>query len=78
MFHISNLFVSEPDPSVLSSSSLVNFLLDGFLFRNGMLLWPGRFDGGGGDPCKSLSLPELSEFQELLQKKMYISNTILL
>lgn len=66
------LFASSSEPSDVSSSSLVNFLLlAGFFFLRGTLLWPGRFEGGGGDPFKSLSLSELSEFHESLKITSY-------
>lgn len=62
------LRVSSSEASVDSSSSLVNLLLlAGFFFLNGTLLWPGRFDGGGGEPFISLSLSDESEFHESLQ-----------
>lgn len=72
---LTHLFASSSEPSVLSSSSLVNLLLRvGFLFLSGTLLWPGLFEGGGGDPFKSLSLSEEFEFQESL-KNIYYKKT---
>lgn len=57
---------------MLSSSSLKNFLLlEGFFFLRGTLLWPGRFDGGGGEPFKSLSLSDEFEFHESLKYKYF-------
>ncbi|KAF9421525.1 hypothetical protein HW555_002458 [Spodoptera exigua] len=65
--HISYLFVSSSLPSELSSSSLENLLRVGFLFLRGTLLWPGLFEGGGGEPFKSLSLSDESEFHDALK-----------
>lgn len=63
--------MSSSDASELSSSSLVNLLLlAGFFFRRGTLLWPGRFEGGGGEPFISLSLSDVSEFHESLKIKL--------
>lgn len=58
---------------MLSSSSLKNFLrLAGFFFLRGTLLWPGRFEGGGGEPFISLSLSDELEFHESLKNYMYL------
>lgn len=71
------LFPSSSEPSVLSSSSLeyLVLLLVGFFFLRGTLLWPGRFEGGGGEPFRSLSLSDESEFHESLKIKYQCDKT---
>lgn len=66
--------VSSSLPSELSSSSLENLLRVGFLFLRGTLLWPGLFEGGGGEPFKSLSLSDESEFHDALKYYTFIKN----
>lgn len=60
-----------------SSSSLENLCLlrVGFFFLRGTLLWPGLFEGGGGEPFKSLSLSEESEFHESLKNTFSIKQS---